>query len=114
MHMTFEKIADEPRSDVHPAYRAAKMIKDLHQENIAKIDGGFVFLKDGVDCSAEMREQCVQQIAMCDEIMKRSKNMDPKLWEPAALILSEVQSTIGEREKADPSIPEIGNYEHGK
>jgi hypothetical protein len=118
MHMTFEKIAETPLpSPEHPAYRAAKMIKELHEENIAKIDGGFVFLKDGVDCSAEMREECVKQIAMCQQIMERSKDMDPKHWEPAALICAELESTIGEQRatsEVDASIPEIGNYDHGK
>jgi hypothetical protein len=117
MHMTFEKIeAPSPISIEHPAYRAARMIKELHEENIAKIAGGHVFLRDGVDVSEEVRRASAAQIELCDQIMKRAENMDPKHWAPAALILDEVQATLG-GEKAndalDCSLPEIGNYGHG-
>lgn len=98
MHMTFEKIDPPvpiPSDDSeHPAHRAARMIKELHEENIAMIDGGFTFMKivDGVGTCVndEMRRSCEEQIAMCDQIMERSKTMDPKHWAPAAIILEEL------------------------
>lgn len=115
MFMTFEKI--EPKAEVeHPAYRAARMIKELHQENIKKMDEGFVFLRDGVDINDEMRQASQEQIEQCDEIMEKSKNMDPKFWEPATLILGELTDTVKQAEAEErtlaASIPEIGNYDH--
>lgn len=101
----------------HPAYRAAKMIQDLHQENIDKIDGGFVFLKDGVDVSEEMRAQCTVQIALCTQIMARAANMPVHLREPAQAILDEFEKIASEAAQSHDglaTIPEIGNYEHGK
>ncbi len=115
--MSFEKIEEPVAKPEHPAYRAARMIKELHEENIAKIDGGFVFIRDGVDVSAQMRQESSVQIELCRQIMARAESMDPKHWAPAALILDEVQSTIGEARKVpdelDASLPEIGNYGHG-
>lgn len=115
--MTFEKIEAPGSKTEHPAYRAARMIKELHEENIAKIDGGFVFMRDGVDVSEQIKSESTAQIELCNQIMKRAENMDPKYWEPAALILGELQSTMGKPRdisEADSSIPEIGNYDHGK
>jgi hypothetical protein len=111
MHMTFEKI--EPTE--HPAYKAARMIRDLHTETIEKIDGGFIFLKDGVDCSAEMRAQCVVQVALCDQIMERAKSMDAKMVAPAQLILDEFEKIAKNAESSRDGlahIPEIGDYGH--
>jgi len=55
MHMTFEKI-DPPRKIPegleHPAAQAAKIIKQLHLDTIAKADAGFVFEKDGKDVTS--------------------------------------------------------------
>ncbi len=116
VEMTFQNIEKpaEPKPE-HPAYRAAKMIRELHVQNIELIDGGQLFMKDGVDVSTQMRVACVEQIRMCDEIMARAENMDPKLWEPSALILGEIESTIAEAKQEDrvlASIPEVGNYDH--
>src|SRR6478752_3018082 len=99
MHMSFEKI-EQPARDDHPAYRAAVMIRDLHKENIEKIDSGFIFLKDGVDCSSEMRAQCVVQIALCEQIMKRAETMDAKMVAPAQVILDEFEKVAREAAQA--------------
>lgn len=116
---TFEKI--EPPADPateHPAFRAARMIRDLHIQNIERIDGGLLFFKDGVDVSAEMREQCVVQIKLCDEIMARAVNMDPKHWKPAAILLSDIEKTVEEANASGDvlagMLPELGNYDHEK
>jgi hypothetical protein len=119
MEMTFQKIEQpaEPKPE-HPAYRAARMIRELHAENIAKIDGGFVFLKDGVDVSAEMRKSCEEQIAMCDIIMARANKLDPKLWEPSAVLLGEIEVRVAEANASGDTLasilPEVGNYDHEK
>jgi hypothetical protein len=105
--MSFEKIEEPAPAVEHPAYRAAKMIKELHEENIKRIDEGTVFLKDGVDCSAEIRAASAEQIDLCIAIMERAAHMDPKLWEPASLLLKDAEDTIAEQ-----SLPEIGNYDH--
>ncbi len=125
MHMTFEKIEPENKIEAeptpeHPAKRAARMIKELHEENIKKIDNGFVFYRklengDLQDVNVEMRKQCLEQIAMCEHIIERADVMDPRLFEPAQLILDEVQSTVAravEDEQVLASMPEIGNYDH--
>lgn len=117
MNMTFEKIAPPPAdAPEHPARRAARMIRDLHIENIALIDSGHVFKKDGVDVNTEMRQACVEQIAICDKIIERSEHMDAKHYEPAALMLAEVESTIADAvnkgEVLASILPEVGNYDH--
>ena len=113
MHMTFEKIEKEE----HPAYRAAKMIKELHEENIAKIDGGHVFMRDGVDVSADIKRESAAQIHLCQQIMDRAEHMDPKHRPAAGLILEEFERIAAEAQKNEnglATIPEIGNYDHGK
>lgn len=114
--MTFEKI--EPPAVEHPAYRAARMIRELHVENIEKIDSGFVFERDGVSVNDEMRKSCMEQIALCDSIMHRADGMDPKLWEPSALILIEAEKMVAEAvsngDVLASILPEIGNYDHDK
>jgi hypothetical protein len=101
----------------HPAYRAASMIRDMHVETIAKIDEGFVFLQDGVDCSAEMRAKCTMQIVLCDQIMARAKDMAPVHTAAAASIFKELEA-IGKEASSNTdglaTIPEIGNYDRGK
>lgn len=114
MHMTFEKIADPPQ---HPTYRAAELIRQLHAETIEKIDGGFVFLQDGVDCSAEMRAKCAVQITLCEQIMARAKDMSPAHTAAAGAIFEELEAIGKEAAKNTDglaTIPEIGNYDHGK
>ena len=117
--MTFEKI-EPPASPAveHPAYRAARMIRELHVENIEKIDSGFVFERDGVSVNDEMRKSCMEQIALCDNIMHRADGMDPKLWEPSALILVAAEKMVAEAvsngDVLASILPEIGNYDHDK
>lgn len=116
MHMTFEKIEEPDAKPEHPAHRAARMIKELFEENISLMESGHVFLRDGVNVNEQIERESREQIAQCEAIMKRSENMDPKLWEPAALICAELESTIGDRkapDELDASMPEIGNYGHG-
>lgn len=101
----------------HPAYRAAKMIRELHEENLKLIADGQLFMRDGVDVTEEMAVACREQIVQCDAIMERAKHMDPKLWEPAALILDTVENVMAEAAEEGrvlASIPEIGNYDHEK
>lgn len=113
MHMSFEKIAPPAPKEEHPAYRAARMIKELHEENIRVIDGGQLFMQNGVDVTDEMRKQSAAQIVLCDQIMNRAAGMDPKHWEPAAVILNELKNEVEKpNAELDCSIPEIGNYGH--
>jgi len=104
-------------AEEHPAHKAARMIKELHEENISKIDGGFVFLCDGVDVSQQIRDESTAQIALCEAIMKRAEGMDHKHREPAKLILEEFERIAADAVKNQnglATIPEIGNYEHGR
>lgn len=141
MHMTFEKIEDPNLShrapidctsakgvtcdicfapmpalkEEHPAHKAARIIKEMHGENIAKIDGGFVFLRDGIDVSADVKRESTAQIVLCEAIMARAEHMDPKHREPAKLILDEFERIAAEAAKNEnglATIPEIGNYGH--
>lgn len=84
---------DEPA-----AVRAARMIKELHLEQIAMMDAGFVFKKAGreispdvyeaIDCNDEIRAACLEQIKRCDALMNAAVQEQP--------------------------LPEIGNYDHEK
>lgn len=99
--MSFEKIAPpNTRTEAgekleHPAYKAARVIRQLHTDNIELINSGYVFMKDGVDVSDSMKASCEQQIKLCNEIMQRAENMDPSHWSPSLLLCEEVQSLVG-------------------
>lgn len=116
--MTFEKTEAPGPQVEHPAYRAARMIKELHQENLKKIADGFIFMKDGVDVSSEMKTACEEQIKMCEDIMARAESMDPKLWEPAQMILHDAEVLVADAQRSGDVLaammPDIGNYDHDK
>lgn len=106
--MTFEQIPPPE----HPAIRAARAIKEMHRETIAKIDAGFIFEHrdehgEKVVCNEEMRAACMKQIILCDEIINRASTLSPELTEPVGLIL-----TTKPVEEVNGDLPEIGNYDH--
>lgn len=100
MHMSFEKIEPAEDKPEHPAARAARMIKGYHEETIARIDGGFIFMREGVDCNAELREACVKGIAECEEVILRTSDLDYKSSNEAMAILMEAQGVDGETKRA--------------
>lgn len=117
MLMTFEKIEAPPEKTEHPAARAAKLIRSIHQENLAMMDGGMIFMRDGVNVNEEMRAACEEQIAQCNVLIARAEYMDPKLFAPSMKVLSALEAVIAEKTANDETIagiPEIGNYDHGK
>lgn len=121
MHMTFEKIEPDTR---HPALKAAEMIKTLHLETIKLIDEGFVFLKDGVDCSVDMRAQCAEQIEKCDKLIAHAEHADRDAWKPQGFLIEDAEQTVNQKREeldaalvkavtvpAEEVLPEIGNYD---
>lgn len=102
----------------HPAHRAARMIRELHEQNIARIDSGTIFTKDGVDVSAEIRAASEEQIKQCDVLMERTKNMGDRFVAEGEDLVTQIKVTLEEANKPtvselDASLPEIGNYGHG-
>ena len=139
MHMTFEKmpkhvapidcvsakgmrcdICFEPMPELkeHPAARAAKMIKQLHLDTIAKADAGFVFEKEGKDVTFEVVDACHKQIDLCDGIIARADSMPVSLSGEAFMILKDLQDVVDSKKEMkvvpDEQLPEIGNYDHKK
>ena len=109
MHMTFEKI-DPPE---HPAARAARTIKELHQETIALVDSGTVFTKDGADVNSEVKDACLKQIDVCNQIIERAQHMPVSLAGVVHMILKDLEDLKEKRMKVVPDeLPEIGNYDH--
>lgn len=121
MFMTFEKIEPDLR---HPALKAAEMIKSLHLETIKLIDEGQVFLKDGVDISADMRAQCIEQISKCDVLMEYARRADPTAWKPEGFLIESAEQVVNQKREeldaalvkantipAEDALPEIGNYD---
>lgn len=105
----------------HPAARAARMIKELHQATIDLIDGGRVFKKDGVDVNYQVRDACLKQMDVCDGIIARADQMPVSLSGDAFLILKDLEDVVERKqvmavvpETSDVALPEIGNYEHKK
>ena len=96
-------------TEEHPAARAARMIKELHQQTIDKIDAGFVFTKDDVNVNEQVRAECVKQLAACDEIIARAEGMSQETSIAAAMILADLQDTV---KPQDTELPELGNYDH--
>jgi hypothetical protein len=106
--MTFEKIE-------HPAIVAARTIMQLHIDNIALIDGGFVFHdKEGNSVNDVMRAACVEQIELCAEIIATAKDLRPELLAPVELMLVDAKASIEKalEDAKDPLLPEIGNYDN--
>lgn len=120
MHMSSEKIDPPAPAPEEPAImRAARMIKELHIEHIAKMNTGFVFYKkldDGstVDCNEEMREACMQQIERCNKIMAAASRVSPDMVESVVKALEGVheQTLISLNVPLEEPLPEIGNYDH--
>lgn len=121
MHMTFEKITDPvtPVPEEHPTLRAARMVKELHLEQIAKMNSGFVFnkkLESGelVNCNEEMRKACLEQIEMCDNIMKAAARVPSEMLRPVEILLQDAHAKIEQAIDtcAQETLPEIGNYDH--
>lgn len=122
MFMTTEQIPPPE----HPALRAARVIRQMHVDTIAKIDGGFVFHKtndagETVGCSDEMRVACEEQIKLCDGIIEnlgRLEHMPPELLQPLELALQDAHGHISKvldctnRTLVEEPLPEIGNYDH--
>lgn len=100
----------------HPAAKAARMIKQLHQDTIDLIDKGTVFMKDGVDKNFEVRDACLKQIDICDQIIERAPNMPVSLSGDAFMILKDLQDVVDSKKEMkvvpDEILPEIGNYDH--
>lgn len=103
----------------HPAARAARMIKELHEQNIALIDGGQIFYKtdeatgEQVDVSLEMRKQCAEQIQMCEHVIEHAPFMKPESFTISTELLAEVTEMIKQKtDDAEVVMPEIGNYDH--
>lgn len=96
----------------HPAFNAAREIKQLHLDNIKMIDDGFVFHdKDGKSVNDEMRAACEKQIILCDEIMNTGRSLPPELLGPVELMLADARATI-DKALDDAILPEIGNYDN--
>lgn len=121
MFMSFEKIEPDDR---HPALKAAEMIRQMHVETIALIDGGQVFMKDGVDVSTDMRAQCVEQLAAADKVIEYAKTASKEAWKPQGFLLEHAEEAVIEHKQAldaikdaatipdaEDELPEIGNYD---
>jgi len=103
--------------ETHPAYRAAEMIRELHTETIKKIDEGTIFMKDGVDCSKEVRARSAVQIELCERIMERARHMGDETRAAGQNIIDEFNKIAQEAaQNADglAHIPEIGDYGHDR
>lgn len=100
----------------HPARRAARMIRELHEQNLKLIAEGQVFLKDGVDVTQDIASASAQQIELCNAIMARAEHMDPALHKPSGAILEQLQTIVDEANAKGETLacimPEIGNFDH--
>ena len=129
--MSIEKI--DPPTPVseeieHPTVRAARAIKELHLEHIAKMDAGFEFKKSGrevapgifeaVNCNDEMRTACLEQIELCDKIMETAAQLPKDMLRPVEFLLHDAREHIDRALAAatatstEEPLPEIGNYDH--
>ena len=102
----------------HPAARAAKIIKQLHLDTIAKADAGFVFEKDGKDVTFDVIDACHKQIDLCENIIARAGSMPVSLSGDAFVILKDLDDLVASKKEMkvipDEQLPEIGNYDHKK
>lgn len=105
----------------HPAMRAAKIIKQLHLDTIAKAEAGFVFEKEGKDVTFEVIDACHKQVDLCDGIIARADTMPVSLSGDAYMILKDLEDVVASRkemkvvpDEPKAELPEIGNYDHKK
>lgn len=111
----------------HPAIRAARAIKQLHIDNLAMIDNGFVFHDAaGNSVNEQMRAACEEQMKLCDDIIFNVMPLPAHLLEPARLMLEEAhaqiaaavhaeleaQHAVAQIERDAEDLPEIGNYDN--
>lgn len=102
-------------SEDNPIAVAARAIKDLHQQNIDLIDGGHVFMRDGVDVSEQMRIASLDQMSLCDTIIDASPQLmltSEKNKMALGDILHELEEIKSKRADVTAELPEIGNYGH--
>lgn len=86
MHMTFEEITQErcprcfgpvPCAKHGPEdEEAISIIRQMHVDTVALIDGGVVYTRDGADITAEIRARCSAEIAECDELLTEETASD--------------------------------------
>ena len=102
----------------HPAARAAKIIKQLHLDTIAKADAGFVFEREGKDVTFDVVDACHKQIDLCESIIARADQMPTSLAGDAFVILKDLEDLAASKKEMkvvpDEVLPEIGNYDHKK
>lgn len=120
--MTFESI-DPPE---HPTVRAARMIRELHEQNIALIDSGHQFTKDGVCVNEKMKSASLAQMKLCDSIIAGASMLTGRDADIADMLLLETKGEIerlnkeltetfsekGSLDAEEPMIPEVGDYGH--
>jgi hypothetical protein len=90
----------------HPAARAARMVKELHQRNINLIDNGHVFTRDGENVNEQMRAASIAEMAKCDEIIRIAPGMSKELTIKADAILGDLKEVM------DGTVLEIADYDH--
>lgn len=97
-HTAYALILEHEAVIEHPAARAARMVKEIHEETIKLIDSGAKLTKDDVPVQDEIREACLLQVKQCDDIIARIAADDT---------LDAVRA-----ETSKDELPEIGNYDH--
>lgn len=96
---------------------AAATIKDLHRQNIELIDGGHVFMRDGVDVSETIKQASIEQIEVCDMIIRLApqwQTLSEENRQRLEAMIGELDEIKCERAAANAAeeLPEIGNYGH--
>lgn len=116
--MTMEKI-DPPGEPEKAAVRAARLIKELHLEQIAKMNTGYMFTKkneagESVSCNDEMRAACMEQIDLCNKIIDTAQQVPEELLRPVDILLHDAHDKLNRAiaTAAQEDLPEIGNYDH--
>jgi hypothetical protein len=97
--------------------KAAAVIRQIHRENIALIDSGHIFTRDGVDVSGEIKQLSEEQIVLCNIIIMHHPAQAALQDETNNVALADVIRDIEEikaKRLTPDELPEIGNYGHEK
>ena len=88
----------------NPLLAAAIIMRDVHNETVRLIDGGFTYTRDGEDVSLTMRAACVEELKRIEDMIAS----EPKYVAKAHTAVALYERFIAEQSQASAEATEKG------